>query len=175
MIGVVQSPPKRIVFRFHYHSQKVIGVLWTIFRNCYSSLDTLYRSCYCHYIGDWHLIFLFKHQPLQWGTFTPERSFHNTQIVVTKNTRFLPPKPKFSPNPKSPKKGTNNNVTKTGLNTICHPPPTLKAGNNSNGSGRLFFEANIGVAEEVQRVHDLDFAADFRSKWNHLWNVMLKQ
>ena len=26
----VQSPPKRIVFRFHYHSQKVIGSLWFV-------------------------------------------------------------------------------------------------------------------------------------------------
>ena len=26
----VQSPPKRIVFRFHYHSQKVIGSLGSV-------------------------------------------------------------------------------------------------------------------------------------------------
>ena len=37
MIGGVQSPPKRIVFGFHYHSQKVIGSpghckpLWEVF------------------------------------------------------------------------------------------------------------------------------------------------
>lgn len=47
-------------------------------------------------------------------------------------------------------------LQKQGSTPTATRPQKLKAGNNSNGSGRLFFETNIRVAEEVQRVHDLD-------------------
>ena len=47
VIGGVQSPPKRIVFRFHYHSQKVIGSPGYMISNCKIDANTVWKLIGC--------------------------------------------------------------------------------------------------------------------------------